>query len=85
MFLGDLIDILTLHMHIHGSLAVLSTNTCHTLHLCVAEIVLVGMGFIYEKIIHAQFLENDGIVFLFSVIQIIKSGLKIVTEYLHLL
>lgn len=43
MFIRDFIDILAFHVHIHGTLAALSSHARHSLHLGIAVIILIGM------------------------------------------
>ena len=47
MFIRDFIDILAFHVHIHGTLAALSSHARHSLHLGIAVIILIGMGLIH--------------------------------------
>ena len=75
MFIRDFIDILAFHVHIHGTLAALSSHARHSLHLGIAVIILICMGLIHKQVIHAQFLKGNRSVFLPCIIEPVKTVL----------
>ena len=81
---ADFIDVLAFLVHIHRPLAACPADTGHVPHFRIGEIVLIGMGLIYNKGVHAQFLKVDHIIFLVCVKQAVIAELEVLAEYLHL-
>ena len=71
---GDFADVAGLHEHIEGAVAVGVRQARDAVHLRGVEEILVGVGFVDEELVDAEFLESDGVVLALAVGALFELG-----------